>query len=89
MRRGLPPLRPRCLYLVVRGPFPFPLFLPLPLFALEWALLLLLFLRRAPLGPHPRPLGPLLWGVFTLRLLPPLPLVEVRAGEVEVRLGLL
>lgn len=87
--RGLPPLRPRFLYLVVRGPFPWPLPVVLPLFALEWTLLLFLFLRstRQALRGGPA-LGVPLGMVFALRGLRPLALVEVRAGEVEVRLGL-
>ncbi|GAB5603390.1 hypothetical protein FJNA_19160 [Thermus sp. FJN-A] len=83
------PLRPRLLYLRLRGPFPLPLFLALPLLAWEWALLLFLFLlkTRALLrgGPPWRvPLG----AVFALRGLPPLVLVRVEREGVGVTVGL-
>ncbi|MGC8966933.1 MAG: hypothetical protein ACP5JV_01115 [Thermus sp.] len=88
MRPGRPPLRLRFLYLWVRGPFPLPLFLALPLFALEWSLLLALFLRKTQAllrGKASRmPLG----AVFALRGLPPLVLARVEAEGVGVTVGL-
>ncbi len=88
--RRLPPLRPRFLYLGVRGPFPWPLPLVLPLCALEWALFLALFLLKTRRFLRGGPaLGVPLGRVFALRGLPPLPLVEVRVGALEVRLVLL
>ncbi|TFU17215.1 hypothetical protein [Thermus tengchongensis] len=87
--RRLPPLRPRFLYLVVRGPFPWPLPVLLPLFALEWILLAALFLFKTKALLRGRPLRGLpLKGVFALRSLPPLALVWVAAEEVEVKVGL-
>lgn len=87
--RRLAPLRPRFLYLVVRGPFPWPLPLVLPLFALEWALLLFLFLSKIRGLLRGQPLREVpLGAVFALRGLPPLVLLRVRTEEVEVRVGL-
>ncbi len=86
---ALPPLRPRVVYLLLRGSWGFPVVLVLPLFLLEWALLTLAFLLSIPgLGPGRFRLLGLLRAVFALRLLPPLPLLEVRGEGVEVRLGL-
>ncbi|WP_105316982.1 hypothetical protein [Thermus tenuipuniceus] len=87
MRLGGWLLRPRFLYLVVRGPFPWLLFLPL--FALEWALLAVLFLLRTRALLRERPLRGVPWeAVFVLRGLPPLALVEVVAEGVNVKVGL-
>ncbi|TFU26917.1 hypothetical protein [Thermus tengchongensis] len=87
--RRLPPLRPRFLYLVVRGPFPWPLPVLLPLFALEWTLLAVLFLLKTKALLRGRPLRGLpLKGVFALRGLPPLALVGIAAEEAEVKVGL-
>lgn len=87
--RALPPLRPRFLYLVVRGPFPWPLPLILPLFALEWGLLTWLFLVKTRALFRGRPLrGVPLRAVFALRGLPPLALVRMALKEVEVKVGL-
>ncbi len=83
-----PPLRPRLLYLEVRGPWPLPLYLGLPLLLLEWALLLGIFVlktRRLFRGVGP---GGGLVGVLALRRLPPLELLRVEAGRVRVRVGL-
>ncbi|WP_236682814.1 hypothetical protein [Thermus filiformis] len=77
-----PPLRPRVLYLEVRGPWPFPLYLLLPLFLWEWALLLALFVLRF------RRRFSVPWrAVFALRGLPPTPLWEVEVDGVRVRGG--
>lgn len=84
-----PPLRPRFLYLEMRGPWPFPLFLVFPLFFLEWGLLLLLFLwkTRGLLRGRPGPRVPFLQ-VFALRGLPPTPLLYLEAQGVLVKVGL-
>ena len=84
-----PPLRPRFLYLAVRGPWPFPLYLVLPLFFLEWGLLLLLFLwkTRGLLRGRPGPRVPFL-DLFALRGLPPLPLLSLEAEGVRLKVGL-
>lgn len=87
--RRLAPLRPRFLYLVVRGPFSWPLFLALPLFLLEWVLLLLLFLGKTRALLRGRPFqGMPLEAVFALRGLPTLVLVGVVAEGVELEVGL-
>ncbi len=77
-------LRPRFLYLWVRGSFPLPLVLVLPLFALEWSLMLVALIRKTRRLSSPVPFKAL----FALRWLPPMLLVWVQAGETEVRLGL-
>jgi len=82
-------LRPRFLYLVVRGPFPWPLPVVLPLFALEWILLAALFLLKTKAVLRGKTLRGLpLKEVFALRGLPPLVLVGIAAEEAEVRVGL-
>jgi len=82
--RRLPPLRPRVLYLGVWGLWPFPLFLGLPLFLLEWTLLVLL-LWKAWGKPGPR----VPWGVvLAFRTLPPLLLFSLEVGRMRVKGGL-
>ncbi len=88
MRPGRPPLRLRFLYLRVRGPFPLPFFLGLPLFALEWGLLLALFLRKTQAllrgkAASGMPLG----AVFAFRRLPPLVLLELEGEGMGVKVG--
>lgn len=84
MRQERVALRPRFLYLWVRGSFPLPLVLVVPLFALEWGLMLAALVRKTQRLSRPVPFK----AFFALRLLPPMLLVWVQAGEVEVRLGL-
>lgn len=89
MRPAWPPLRPRFLYLRVRGPFPLPLVFSLPLCALKWGLLLALWVwktRALFRGGTPIPLP--LDALWTFRVLPPLTLLEVEAEEVEIKVGL-
>ncbi|RTI33433.1 hypothetical protein CSW17_02780 [Thermus scotoductus] len=67
----------------------FPLVFPLPLCALEWGLLLALWVWKTRAlfrggTPIPLPLGAL----WTFRVLPPLTLLEVEAEEVEIKVGL-
>lgn len=82
-------MRPRFLYLVVRGPFPWPLPVVLPLFALEWILLAALFLLKTKAVLRGKTLRGLpLKEVFALWGLPPLVLVGIAAEEAEVRVGL-
>jgi hypothetical protein len=82
-----PPLRPRFLYLAVWGPWPFPLYLALPLFLLEWGLLLFLWKTRGLLRGRPGPRVPFL-KVFALRGLPPTPLLSLEAEGVQLKVGL-
>ncbi|NHK38921.1 hypothetical protein [Thermus thermophilus] len=80
-------LRPRFLYLRVRGPFPLPLFLALPLFALEWGLLLVLFLHKTRALLRGKALRTPLGAVFALRRLPPLVLLELEVERIGVKVG--
>ncbi|WP_243030213.1 hypothetical protein [Thermus altitudinis] len=86
MRPKRVPLRPRFLYLClwVRGPWPLPLVLILPLFALEWGLMLAVLLQKTRRLSRPVPFG----AFFALRSLPPVALVWVQAEGVEVKVGL-
>ncbi len=78
------PLRPRLLLLRVGG-----FRVPFPLSALEWGLLLLLFLLKTRALLKGRRFGVPWRAVFALRALPPTLLLEVRLEGKEVRLELL
>ncbi len=72
---------------LVRGPFPLPLFLGLPLLALEWGLLLALFLRKTRALLRGKALRTPLGAVFALRGLPPLVLWELEGEGIGVKVG--